>query len=984
MKLLQIDDANSIVARIQIKVVKVTQKISFIFQSLTRVFCYHKFVNLYLFAFFLLSCTEVFGEELKILVMPIESNSTTNKPFFSKEESETLYPNLTFENNADWNDLGIGYHRWLCGELDKFAKENKDLKIHIWFISWDRALHEISSYWSQYDVIQVPSTWTAFLAEQQILSKIIDEPNYANYPVNLLGTCYPEGSTEIYAIPWQIDIRLLFYRSELAKDPVELSDFDSFSRCLQSLQEQTKLSSGTITKPLGISLSHDWDIVHNVFRYFFGGKIIEKRDNKWIVAFRDEKAIKGLQKLWTISCENLVSFDTSENKSGSPSWHKMAEGLVNKRYYAVFGGLYMRTVFDKYSDINISAAQLPRIGTVESHTFLGGCHLGITNIATQQGRRPLAMKLINHLTSKKIGIDMFKHTEAIPANLEAFKEYFKSDHRLQNLDPDDILSHAEPYPSMAKWAIIIERNIGLDEFYKVLQSIAEPREWNNVVAELESAASQLEQELEPQIPTRPHVPLITPERISVVLGMVILAATIVIIRKLMELKKSLDYYFQDLKVYVVQTVPTIRQELQIAENQILDTITNVPSQLKELFQRSLEQLTVLQSGINEISEGTSLTKNKLDSFFSCIDLLITDINTINKQTGTTNINLENIREWAEECYFKLDKVYKKLLPETFLSENSKLIVDIKYIEERVKSEFRLYYNVKYEDDRENEEPDWTWEFDSQEISLFFELMALRMFYSGEYEKNNDQQKTYIYLSDYYLLKYPKFGAIEVLIDTTSHFFRSDIRQIVYKALPPNYIITDKKKNSQSVSQDRFMFQSISRSKSGPSKIYPFDEKRHTSDARKGAINQEINSEIKPWYEFILPQQVKIFQCNFFETIKKLEEMASKVKVSDDICKLIRECERCLPIWNLLLKFDCDKLSQDNKKFIEEHKKMIDWEIMRYKKVAEYLEKNEEILKTLDFNENLTDKVKLNNAIKERIKQIRKFGEMWEAIAQKLT
>jgi len=402
------------------------------------------------------------------MLIPIESSETTAQKPFSKNSHP--FTNLRFDKETEFASLEIGYQYWLCEQLQTFAKE-QDIEITVRFISWDQAHNEIDSIWKEFDLIQVPSTWTAHLIDKGILAKWDGDVNLQYYPAKLLDTCRIEGKKDIYAVPWHIDLRVLFCRKELTDDPNKIHLFDDFRKCLIERKKQMEAHTGSVWKPFCIAKDRDWDILHNTLRYFWAGKIIEKyMPFWWKPVFGNKEGIEGIEKLRKMAKSGLVYFGNFQKPNGKPAWRGQAQGLLEEKYDAVFGGFHMRTVFNKRADVEILAAPLPQLVRGEHNTFLGGSHLAVTTASPKPYAR-IAKKLIERLTNKESGISMFKYTNAMPAHKDALKEFFETDPICKDLNLDALLESAKAYPSIPQWAEL-ETDVVLDNFHSVLLNIA--------------------------------------------------------------------------------------------------------------------------------------------------------------------------------------------------------------------------------------------------------------------------------------------------------------------------------------------------------------------------------------------------------------------------------------------------------------------------------------------------------------------------------
>ncbi len=136
------------------------------------------------------------------------------------------------------------------------------------------------------DIIQVPSTWSAHLIHEGLLYGLtnLNWINQALYVQQVWNTCV--SNNRIYAIPWFIDVRVLYYRRDIFErlnlsendirswgsfestaDKIQRSRIKLGTEVIQSTGEKVFLQNGKRTlKPLGITASIDkeWNAIHNV------------------------------------------------------------------------------------------------------------------------------------------------------------------------------------------------------------------------------------------------------------------------------------------------------------------------------------------------------------------------------------------------------------------------------------------------------------------------------------------------------------------------------------------------------------------------------------------------------------------------------------------------------------------------------------------------------------------------------------------------
>ncbi|WP_163527052.1 sugar ABC transporter substrate-binding protein [Halobacillus ihumii] len=107
----------------------------------------------------------------------------------------------------------------------KFEEENPDLKVDVQAIPWDRAHDKLLTAVASGngpDVVQLGTTWVAEFAEAGALMDLSeyveDYPSFAkeNYFNGSVSTM--KYDDQIVGIPWYVDTRVLYYRTDLLKE----------------------------------------------------------------------------------------------------------------------------------------------------------------------------------------------------------------------------------------------------------------------------------------------------------------------------------------------------------------------------------------------------------------------------------------------------------------------------------------------------------------------------------------------------------------------------------------------------------------------------------------------------------------------------------------------------------------------------------------------------------------------------------------------
>jgi len=562
---------------------------------------------------------------LTILVMPLE-HPRPGVEELNYENYRLKYPHVLIDedNKKEWGELRIGWHNWLFGQLEEFIGRQKAVgtkidRIKVRFLAWHRALTDIETkaYNEECDVIQVPSTWAAHLIEEEVLAEWND-PDLSSYPRELLETCRINREGPYYAVPWHRDFRVLYYREELTSDPNELTTYARFRECLQRRKDNKGVDpEGVWQAPMGIGNSMDeWDILHGPLNWAFSGIILEKNwYRQWQAAFHRGVAKNGLKQFYELSKAGLIHFTGRTRDENQLEWEVFAAGLVKGEFDCTIGGPWMRVKFQDSPEIR--AACLPRM-TGGDHTFLGGSHLGVTKVAEKRRYHNLAVALVKHLTSKEAGIGLYKHTDAMPAHEEAFKEFLEETENSRWAETfRDAMKSAKPYPVLAKWAKKIEMNEIRSSFYGILDSIARQHDWEGVETQLGLAAEKVNDALKPSIPWW----------VWVVLAVVICYPFVYLIR-------STRYSFWRLNQQaknLIAHIDKIKEEItkKTSDGQIEEDFSNLQKSVDKL----VNDLKAFRSAYNTKSEDLDERTISLSCTITNIDSRISDLKQISADSA---------------------------------------------------------------------------------------------------------------------------------------------------------------------------------------------------------------------------------------------------------------------------------------------------------------------------------------------------------------
>ncbi|MGB9613455.1 MAG: sugar ABC transporter substrate-binding protein, partial [Candidatus Margulisiibacteriota bacterium] len=324
--------------------------------------------------------------------------------------------------------------------LKPFEKET-GIKVKVTSVDWGAAWSKITTAATSGDVpdlVQLGSTWVSAIAAMGALEDLSKEAiaslggPQAFVPV-AWQTTGVEKSGKTNAIPWFVDARALFYRTDaLAKAKLtakDLDTWDSFKAALKKLNDADLVFDDQPMAPLGIAGKNDWNVIHSLAPWIWmaGGDFLSP-DRKKCILDSDE-ALQGIMYYIGLVKEGYVPPEYLELNTAQVS------GNFNSGACAMyFDGPYeIKTLTrpaseggagDSPAAKNFALAGYPK-GPKGRFTFVGGSTLAIFK---QSKNKAEAFEVIKYLTSKGPQVEYAKASGFLPARKEAFEDpYFTAD-----------------------------------------------------------------------------------------------------------------------------------------------------------------------------------------------------------------------------------------------------------------------------------------------------------------------------------------------------------------------------------------------------------------------------------------------------------------------------------------------------------------------------------------------------------------------------
>lgn len=338
---------------------------------------------------------------------------------------------------------------WAMGEegenlgafADAFVEQNPDAEITVTSIPWTDVM---TKYQTAVAAGTVPD---AIMIGSSLLPSMVAAGGLAAVPDDLVDDdSFNETaleSTEVegtaYAVPWYVETRVMYYRTDLAEQagveaPTTWDELTSFA-------EAMKANGSTYGIQLPMGDAEDSTQLILPFYAQAGGEVLN--DDGTAYAW-DEAAL-------TDALDYYASFFTSDLAPMSGYGDAQTAAFADGSNPAFVSGPWMVGVLGdqesaEWVDENVGTAPVPA-GADNNDSYLGGGHLGVFEDADNADG---AWKLIRWLSEPETQQAWFEQVNALPAVTSALdSEPFTSDPRLSVLNEQ--LENTVAPPSVPSW-----------------------------------------------------------------------------------------------------------------------------------------------------------------------------------------------------------------------------------------------------------------------------------------------------------------------------------------------------------------------------------------------------------------------------------------------------------------------------------------------------------------------------------------------------
>lgn len=329
--------------------------------------------------------------EVNVWIMAGEALKNENPTPQELKRFKQRYPNASIHisglSQAESQKVLLA-NESILKEISRFSdalnRENKNnaaaIEVNVKFFSWhDGPLENIVDNAQQQgaDIVQVGSTWIAFLADRKIIKNISRtvkpvEHEYIN-PVVQSGRY--GLNKDYYAIPWSIDIRTWFYNKALLQgnniDADQISNLSSFNTLCQQYKDKNSWLLGLPTS------ADDYSTLHIAMSWIWGwGGSIVSEDKR--IDLLDDRVVEGMfnyLKLFTNHCAPLPGRDGKSLRLTDVE----AQFLQGKFAFVAIGPWILDALPQAQSELIVNHGSIAGRDGASPNVFTGGSFLALVD-----------------------------------------------------------------------------------------------------------------------------------------------------------------------------------------------------------------------------------------------------------------------------------------------------------------------------------------------------------------------------------------------------------------------------------------------------------------------------------------------------------------------------------------------------------------------------------------------------------------------------
>ncbi|WP_379161025.1 sugar ABC transporter substrate-binding protein [Paenibacillus sp. sgz5001063] len=384
--------------------------------------------------------------------------------------------------------------------LDPYLKEHPNVKVKVTVLDWGSAWTKITTAATSGegpDLLQLGSTWVPAIASMggidKVTDKVADVGGAEAFLPAIWQTTSIAGDSEVYGVPWFVDARAIYYRTDVFKQAgvnpdTAFKDWDSFKSALKAVNGQTV--DGKKIAALGLPGKNDWNVVHNIFPWIWaaGGDVLSQ-DNKGVV-FNEEKGLKGVMFYTGLAQEGLVEKSSLEKNSS-----QIEGDFGDGKSAVIISGPWLAKNFatpkanggmdDKKAAKNFAVAPLPA-GPEGQATFVGGSEL---TVFSGSKNKEATWDVIKYLTSDEAEKAYANVSGQLPARVSLLNA---PDLDVHMKAFSEATKYGRTYPSIPQWGpteTALQKHFA--NVWDIVAGVKSTYSEESIKKELDSAAAEV-------------------------------------------------------------------------------------------------------------------------------------------------------------------------------------------------------------------------------------------------------------------------------------------------------------------------------------------------------------------------------------------------------------------------------------------------------------------------------------------------------------
>lgn len=432
----------------------------------------------------------------EVLVTPQPIDETSVKQFIKNAADRNVIienggKDLDVTSEPDWmNKFGykVAEQRVLIDLLGEYISHNPDIdKIYVEFLRWTDAYYRISSLSSgsysahQPDIIQIGSTWTASFADKKIIAPIDSSLVQEKFFPPTVASCKIEGGNTVYAIPWFIDVRLIYYWKKYFPTGSEaFSSFENFSKSLRNIEGATPFVASSVLS---------WNLLHNLAPWIWGsgGKLVKSPviPGLYLAPWDDSSFREAVTYLHSLASSDLLVFSKK-------TYEEIDEEFFKERHASILStsSIIRRLNSELAEQIGMA---IPPGKNSQGYAFVGGSHLAITKFSKDRGEYNKSLELVKFITSPDSELKYAISSAFLPASKQALDDYLSRNSQFSIFKK--ALETGKSYPSIPEWGEIFENDVTRNHLANLYNDLSLGNDETTVFATLSGISKYLNKRL---------------------------------------------------------------------------------------------------------------------------------------------------------------------------------------------------------------------------------------------------------------------------------------------------------------------------------------------------------------------------------------------------------------------------------------------------------------------------------------------------------